>query len=353
MPIHKLRHGPPCLYAYVSPHYAFVCPGNEVVVYNADTGETLFSVSFDERDFEFTSMVIINTKIFISLADGRLLRLRRQSGTDRYIFDLFDSQAWINAEVFFEPNERVAFLFGGNEEMMFGRTTYNNIVLLRTQSADTTCIRFGHQIEVHNFDQKRNRLFLVSYREGWFVLSVIKPSDEDPTVGCEYSNVLENVPFAAKWKLLAVSKNGEVAFFDRGRFRILNSEQEDAIQPFALGNSLKNNAQVQCCFLGEDDEYFTYCGGFESEIAVAERIHGLWEQKAFLVADTDDVFGLESYDVGVSKIYDPTTDGKRLVVRVGLDRYSWAENECLGRRNPPSMLWAFDMSQRDLLQLSL
>jgi hypothetical protein len=349
MTSHELQDGPPRIYAYASPHYAFVFPKNKVVVYNTETRMVVFSEFFDEREHRFTSMIIINTTIYIGLDDGRLLRLKRSSGGNEYRHDVLSSESWCDTEGLLESNEKVSFLLGGNERIMFARTTLNNIVVLRTEPAGTTYVPFGHEIKVHTFDSRRNRLLLVSNVTGSTVLSVVRQSKQNPTAAERKDIGLLQVSQDSNWKPLAVSKNRDVFIVNRDRFYIVKPGNRS----FVLGSALESNDHVQCCFAGKGDKYLAYCGGSKSQLAVVKHTDGRWIPRAFLAADTDGLFGTGLFDMTVSDIRDPATDGEKLVVRVGPDHYSWAENEYSGKQNPPSLLWTFDLNRKRPLKLYL
>jgi hypothetical protein len=359
MRVHDLEKGPFSLYSYGSPYYAFIFPENEVVIYDPREKKPLYIKKFDQ--YEFTSMIMIGTAVYIGLSNGNCLALTlstkyRRSGLHEYQYDeIHPVSLWGDGEL---PEVNMRYnsmtLLGGDSDSIFFRESHqlSNIVYIacrggycRDQHLFQCSFRKSH-IELYKFDARRKRVLLL-VKKSRFYLYVLKVVNLDIEWQVELDKHDLGLDSDVTWTPVAVSTNGEVAFNHNGQLRILNLDKEKGITKLKrMGDWRSNRLGGQGCFLGEYDEYFAYCGGLLSEIAIAKRGPDGWIGSELLSAETADIFSTEPTDRGYSNFQDLGTDGKNLIVRVGSD---YASDDLEGTR-APNVLWVFSLRRKRILK---
>jgi hypothetical protein len=336
MEVCLVPRGPFELYAYGVLFHALVFPGNEVVVIDAEDNCVVFHKVFHKPppgpDYNFTSIVNNKNDFFLGLSDGRCIWLHCYEDSRRVACEEFDP--------FFEViPDRPKFLLGVAEHVLC-ITTHNHIRFLSKRKY-TSGFRIPYNIEVYNFHAGKRRYYVVykNLRRGKFVLQygnrIWSKAYELDLPKNESCDLTKN----ASWQPISVSRNGTVAFHYNGTFCLLSPFVKRMLpRSFTLGESKINKIGVQCCFAGKNEEYFIYCGGILSEIAVAkyEDKDGIWKHWGSLKTD---LFGKRTNE---SCIQNLGTDGVRLIVHVGLD------NDVEDKM--PNMLWAFELERFNDIQ---
>lgn len=307
-------------FAYGRLYYAFVFDSSEVVVYKPSTKKPTCKFNF-EKDFrktqcKFTSVIVVEKSIYVGLSDGRIFSFFRDQTTHRYTFTDSETSGLHNFELSgFVKAQAPVHLLGGSKGMLAYHTLGSDIYFLSRLQAPRSYSLNG-PVAIYRFDSHRGRILLATKANKKFYVYRIKPVWQSKRKVRSKTKLVRN---KADHELVAISKNGDIALFDGvdGYFHIYNPFHTDKLpKGIRIGNS--DNTDGPCCFVGDNDDYFVYCGEYYAEIAVAVRAWdtGKWDELGSI--DGEDLYKISDwqFEDDDSPIRDPGTDGKRLVVRV-------------------------------------
>lgn len=349
MSIHTFSEG--CavrFHSYGSSYHAFVMDTleNEIVIYDPATRTRIFHRSYPRH--EFTSMIMFDSDVYVGTTKGTVLVLRkdrnRQEYIETFVKDENDKYSLDGPVAVLGTNREMTCLGAGGKNL----TDWNLVILYIGE--DTFPFDMKGHLECYTFDGKRSR-FLCVVKSGTQRYLYRFHRSKFESVRVESFRLNSRYEDAKLWKASAVSIHGDVAIGAHGLFRIVNpTEHTGRISKYLFrgnGNTVKINQGGQASFAGDNDEFFIYCQNWSSQIAVARRLSGGWEQTEIWNLETGSKFNKRRPGLTYSNIDHPGSDGKNLIVRVGPDGFGGDE----GVQVTSNVLCVFDLYGSEGLEL--
>jgi hypothetical protein len=178
-----------------------------------------------------------------------------------------------------------------------------------------------YPILAYNFDKRSDQLLVATENN---ILHQIKVNVDKSCFDFQEHSFNSN----ENWDLTTVSKNGDIAFHDKGNFHILNPLKSIEAKYIQFGN-FDNNSGGPTCFAGENHQYLVYCGTKRIGIGLAKLDNDGWVFYQDISAKDLKEYIPDAIDLDKSPLRDPQFSGRILMIRVDLDKECKANWRCL------------------------
>ncbi|RYN82601.1 hypothetical protein AA0119_g13380 [Alternaria tenuissima] len=272
----------------------------------------------------FTSLVTSGNNFHVGLIDGRIFSFviassLVNSAPAKYKFiDSNDDRLPGFGKFRRDTSEQRIKLLGCDKQVLVYSTRNKDVVLLKS-SCRQEHVPLGHPVLKLRINSEQKTILLVTKEEDDFFLYRV-PLERDWKF---HSRIW--LRKMSDWDLMALSKNGDVAFRQEADFLIYNPFSDDKAhqQTISVGDS-DNNGEFCACFLGEDEDSLVYCGKKFPEIAFALCMYKKgwnssedYDEEKLDNLDFTERHGLEwEHEEGGSAVLDVQFDGNNLIVRM-------------------------------------
>lgn len=220
-----------------------------------------FRKQFQAQRCQFTSILLIDEKVFAGVSDGRILYFPRDKATKNY------SQARPQRFPYLLPNGdlRGITLIGGSPKVLIYQIEQQ--ITFAFPKHQSHRIATENRMTAHLFDREKDRFWFTTNTDDNAYINFCRVD----LLPDQIAHIKLRVPKSGEKLPVAISKNGDLAVSLEGLFLISRPfANMPQLEEFSIGNSTETSSDHdECCFVGEDHEYFIYSGGKGPELGEA------------------------------------------------------------------------------------